>query len=85
MTTAADVITHYGPYAGGPGWWFIFPLLWFLLVATVVFVFVRRGRARYWHYGQFAGEQKLAERYAAGEIDEEEYQRRLAVLRQGQR
>ena len=51
----------------------------------MIFVFVRRGRARYWHYGQFAGEQKLAERYAAGEIDEEEYQRRLAVLRQGQR
>jgi putative membrane protein len=31
--------------------------------------------------GQRAGEARLAERFAAGEIDEQEYERRLATLR----
>ncbi len=31
--------------------------------------------------GTRAGEAKLAERYAAGEIDEQEYERRLATLK----
>ena len=38
MSTAADVVSHYGPYAGGPGWWIIFPIAWFLLIATAIFV-----------------------------------------------
>ena len=42
-------------------------------------VFVRyRGHS---HRGSYAGESRLAERYAAGEIDEAEYRERLAVLR----
>jgi uncharacterized membrane protein len=31
--------------------------------------------------GQHAGEARLAERYAAGEIDEQEYERRLSTLK----
>lgn len=85
MNGTSDVLTHYGPYAGGFGWWLIFPLAWFLLIATAIFVFARRGRYYRWHYGQFSGEQRLAERYAAGEIDEHEYERRLATLRENRR
>jgi putative membrane protein len=85
MITAADVVSHYGPYAGGPGWWIIFPIAWFLLIATAIFVFAVRGRRYRWRYGQFAGEQKLGELYATGEIDEQEYHRRLNTLRQSQR
>ena len=64
----------------GPGpWWPIFPILWLLFIAFVVVMLVRyRGHA---HRGSYAGESRLAERYAAGEIDEVEYRERMAVLR----
>lgn len=66
----------------GPGaWWPIFPLLWLLFFATVVTFFVTRGRRRAQTCGPRAGERALAERYAAGEIDDAEYARRLGVLR----
>jgi putative membrane protein len=66
----------------GPGaWWPIFPLLWLLFFATVVTLFVTRGRRRAQTCGPRAGERALAERYAAGEIDDAEYARRLGVLR----
>lgn len=66
----------------GPGpWWPIFPFLWLLVIAAVVFAFARFGRRR-WYDGSRAGESKLAERYAAGEIGEQEYRERLAVLRE---
>ena len=67
---------------GGPGpWWPVFPLFWLLVVATVVTLFVRGGRRRARFSGQRAGERALAERYAAGDIDDAEYHRRLGVLR----
>ena len=64
----------------GPGpWWPLFPLLW---IAFFVVLFTVLGRRRQWHGGSQAGESRLAERYAAGEIDEAEYRERLAVLRE---
>jgi putative membrane protein len=72
-----------GGAGGGPGWWIVFPILWFLLFATVVFLVARRARRGFggpWgHQGSPAA--VLGERYARGEIDETEYRRRLAVLR----
>jgi len=66
----------------GPGaWWPIFPILWFLLIAGAITAFVIAGRRRAQFSGQRAGERRLAERYAAGEIDEEEYAARRAFLR----
>jgi putative membrane protein len=64
----------------GPGhWWPIFPIVWFLFIVFLVVMFVRyRGHS---HRGSYAGESRLAERYAAGEIDEAEYRERMAVLR----
>jgi len=68
---------------GPPGpWWPIFPLLWLLIIAGVITYFVLYGRRRDRRAGERAGERRLAERYASGEIDEEEYARRLSVLRE---
>jgi putative membrane protein len=78
MTTATDVLA-----AGwGPGaWWPIFPLFWVLFWGLVIFAVFRfrRGRGP-WHQAR-SGEGVLSERYARGEITEEEYRERLNVLR----
>jgi putative membrane protein len=76
-TTLAD-----NDHWDGPGaWWPIFPLLWFLVIATVITLFVRSGRRRSRFGGIRAGESRLAERFADGEITEQEYRDRLAVLK----
>lgn len=66
----------------GPGaWWPIFPILWFLVIGGIVTTFVlvsRRSRAQ---GGQRAGEAVLAQRFATGDIDEQEYRERLTVLK----
>ena len=72
---------HAGPGPGGPGWWLVFPIAWILLLAGAVTTLVVVGRRRARAAGSRAGERRLAERYAAGEIDEEEYRSRLAVLK----
>jgi putative membrane protein len=66
----------------GPGaWWPVFPILWFLIIAGAVTFFVVSSRRRARFAGQRAGERRLAERYADGEIDEGEYRARREVLR----
>jgi putative membrane protein len=52
-----------------------------VLVTLVVFWFRGRRRGDRWH-AAVSAEGVLAERYARGEIDVEEYQSRLAVLRE---
>jgi putative membrane protein len=64
----------------GPGPWFlVFPLFWLAAVATFALIF----RRRRWRFPdeRSAGE-VLGERYARGEISEDEYRQRLAVLRE---
>ena len=85
ITTATNLAGHDG-YWNGPGpWWPIFPILWLLLIvgifASFRFFGMRRWRQFQGHAGVRAGEARLAERYAAGEIDEQEYERRLATLK----
>ncbi len=66
----------------GPGaWWPVFPALWLLLIVGVITTVVVLRRRDQRHSGVRAGEARLAERYAAGEIDEQEYQERRSVLR----
>ncbi|GAA3367959.1 hypothetical protein GCM10020367_64500 [Streptomyces sannanensis] len=84
-------------YDGGWGWggWFVMAVMmvvfWGLVIAGIVAVvhYVgdarRDGRAapadeRGW--GQRRAEELLAERFARGEIDEDEYRRRRALLRE---
>lgn len=65
-------------HGGGPGPWFlVFPLFWLAVIVTLAFLF-RRRRWGHWHGG--SGQDVLGERYARGEITEEEYRRRKAVL-----
>jgi putative membrane protein len=89
-TTATAVLAD-------PGWhpWFLFfPLFW-LAFLVIVFVVLRRTVWRrhgclgpYGGYG-YDGRQGplgvLGERYARGEIDEDEYRARRAVITEGDR
>ncbi|WP_018546356.1 SHOCT domain-containing protein [Streptomyces sp. LaPpAH-108] len=75
---------------GGPGPWILFfPLIWAVAVAGVVTVLRRtawRGRGAPWRSldsGRPLGDSPVAvlgRRFASGEIDEDEYWRRLSVL-----
>ncbi|MEV6025644.1 SHOCT domain-containing protein [Streptomyces sp. NPDC052036] len=73
----------------GPGPWILFfPLVWAAVVFGVVTVVrrtARRGRGGPWRAvdGRPAGDSPIAvlgRRFASGEIDEDEYWRRLSVL-----
>ncbi|WP_406447799.1 SHOCT domain-containing protein [Streptomyces sp. NBC_00876] len=78
-------------FDGGPGpWVLLFPLVWAAVVITVVTVLRRtvwRGRRGPWQARAVQGGPAetspitmLGRRFAAGEIDEDEYWRRLSVL-----
>ena len=64
-----------------PDWWPVFPLLWFLFLIGLATTFVLARRRREEQSGRRDGERVLAERYAAGDLDESEYTQRLSVLR----
>ncbi len=67
----------------GPGaWWPIFPLVWLLVVGALITTFVLMRRRSIQTGGTRAGESRLAERFAAGEIGEQEYRERRAVLKE---
>jgi putative membrane protein len=78
MTMAAEVLANHG---GPGGWWPIFPIFWVLFWGVLIFAVFRfrRGWGRF-HPVQSA-EGVLAERYARGEISEDEYRERLSVLK----
>jgi putative membrane protein len=64
------------------GWWPGFGLLWIVFFwGVIAFVFWRR--RRWWRGPRASGEAVLGERYARGEITEDEYRQRLRVLRDG--
>lgn len=84
MNTLADW------HGGGPGPWILFfPVLWFLVIVGIVLLVRRFGRfgraghgcgSPYGAHGEHAPLAVLGRRYASGEIDEDEYRRRLSVL-----
>ncbi|MET9778800.1 SHOCT domain-containing protein [Streptomyces sp. NPDC006367] len=81
MQTLADFA------GGGPGpWILLFPLIWVLVVAGAVTLLRRtvwRGRRGPWRQGAVPDDSPIAvlgHRFASGEIDEDEYWRRLSVL-----
>lgn len=95
----ATLMTHPGPWnEGGPGadapaWWPVFPIsfgLFWVAVAAGVFYLLRRRTAHTAATAAAAADPGvrarsiLAERFARGEIDEEEYHGRLAALRYGE-
>ncbi|MGH3804254.1 MAG: SHOCT domain-containing protein [Pseudonocardiaceae bacterium] len=69
----------HGPGAGGPGWWLIVPiLLWTLVLSVVGYVIYRRSPKQ---QARSSAERTLAERYARGEIGEDELRQRRNVVR----
>jgi putative membrane protein len=81
VLTGLDVGSAYGPgrWEGGPGWWLVFPILfWVLVLATAGYVIFRRTPAR---SARATAERLLAERYARGEISSDELRERRNVLR----
>ncbi len=80
MLLAAETLAH-GPGWGPGAWWPVFPILWLLFFGAAIF-FILRSRRTWgrWHPSH-SPEGVLGERYARGEISENEYRERLAVLR----
>ena len=70
---------RHGPWAGEPGWWLIFPILFWTLVLSVAGYLIYRRTPR--QQARTAAERTLAERYARGEIGEEELRQRRIVVR----
>jgi len=88
VTTLAHTLSsHPGPWNGGYGWFPFFPFFGFFFVAFFLFlVFGVFGRRRGWggppHRDPVqTAEGDLARRFAAGEIDEKEYEQRISTLR----
>ena len=69
----------HGPGARGPGWWLIFPIMFWVLVLSVAGYLIYRRSPK--QQARSAAERTLAERYARGEISEEELRQRRDVLR----
>ena len=81
MTTSI-VATTVAEHWDGPGpWWPVFPIIWVVIVIGAIVAFTVLGRRRRWAVGAQTGEARLADRYAAGEIDDAEYEERLATLK----
>ena len=77
-----------GPWAAGLGWLVVvIPLFWIAVFALVAVLFARARRAAFagggpgWAQPTRSAESSLAERFAQGAIDEQEYRSRLEVLR----
>ena len=69
----------YGHGVGGPGWWLIFPILfWTVVLSGVGYAIYRRSPRQ---QARTAAERTLAERYARGEISEEELRQRRDAVR----
>ena len=70
---------QHGPGAGGPGWWLIFPILfWVLVLSAIGYAIYRRSPKQ---QARSYAERTLAERYARGEISEDELRQRRNVVR----
>jgi putative membrane protein len=67
----ADTNRHHDGF-----WWLPFGLLWIVLLGTFAWFVIRNVRPR-----ELSATAILAERYARGELNTEEYHERLEVLR----
>ena len=67
-----ELLAHLGPHGGGFGWFGVFRLVFWVAVIAGLFFLLRR-RPGEGHEEGTDGESVLAERYAKGEISEEEY------------
>ena len=82
MESAILLATQTHEFGAAGGWWPIFPLLWLALIVGGFFFFGSRMRRSAQQHPYRSGEAVLAERFARGEVTEEEYRERLTVLKQ---
>lgn len=83
MNAALGLVPLADWHHDGPGWWFLFPLFWVLVIAGLFFLFRRRGPwspHRYYQPPRESAAELLERRFAAGEISGEEYRERRSVL-----
>jgi putative membrane protein len=76
ISYAASSIAHPGGWGNGPGWWILIPITFWVLVITAAVIWWRRRPA------SPGPESALGEAFARGQMSEEEYRSRLAVLRE---
>ncbi|MDZ4269676.1 MAG: SHOCT domain-containing protein [Mycobacterium sp.] len=75
-------------HGGGSGWWILMAVLtvvfWAVVITVVVLAirYVASDRGRSAAPTSAQAEDLLAERYARGEVDDDEYRQRLALLRE---
>jgi putative membrane protein len=83
MTDAALIaLAEHSHHWGGPGFfWPIFPIVWFVLIAGGIITAIVLSRRRHNLAPRREAEAALATRFASGEIGEDEYRSRRAVLR----
>jgi putative membrane protein len=78
------VIMYYGDHMSGWGWFGMVAsavLFWAVVITAIVLLIRYLNQTRQSSPPSPTPEQLLAERFARGEIDETEYQQRLATLR----
>ena len=84
--TLADgivLLNHHGPWGDSEYWWVgrLMMILFFIVLVVLFFWFMRRNAWRHHEPTPIERAQSiLAERYARGEIDGEEYRERLSQL-----
>jgi putative membrane protein len=69
---------------GGTGWWWVMGIGWLVflaLVATLLSFIIRQAADRGRRPASHGAEDLLADRFARGEIDEDEYRQRREALR----
>ncbi len=66
-------LAHIGGRAFGGGFFFLGPLLFLLLVGLLIYLFTRRSGRQPFMAHPSPGLRVLEERYAAGEIERDEY------------
>jgi putative membrane protein len=72
-------------HMGGDGWWWVMGVGWLLSLAFagfLVYLLLRRHTGSEPPVRGAAAERLLAERFAGGEIDEDEFRRRRDALRE---
>lgn len=71
---------YYGIWWGFP----FFPFVWIVFWIVIISLFWDHGHKRHWRnagHDEKGAEDILSDRFARGEIDEDEYKKRLQVLR----
>lgn len=82
ITTLAVTAADHGGHWEGDGPPGFVPILWFVLLAAIIGGAIYFARRRNAVAPGRAGETRLAEMFATGEISEDEYRARRAVLRE---